>query len=42
MQTTASATTVARDNYDLKVNWNRTPAHQIWGKFSLMNALVEI
>ena len=29
-----------RDNYDLKVNWNRTPAHQLWGKYSRMNAFV--
>src|SRR4030095_16079312 len=25
-----------RDNYDFKANWNRTTAHQIWGKFSMM------
>ena len=30
--------TFARDNWDTKVNWNRTSAHQIWGKFSYMNA----
>ena len=29
-----------RDNYDLKVNWNRTTSHQIWGKFSMMQASV--
>ncbi len=29
-----------RDNVDGKVNWNRTAAHQIWGKFSYMNAVV--
>jgi carboxypeptidase family protein/TonB-dependent receptor-like protein len=29
-----------RDNYDLKVNWNRTASHQIWGKFSMMQASV--
>jgi Carboxypeptidase regulatory-like domain/TonB dependent receptor-like, beta-barrel len=29
-----------RDNYDGKVNWNRTPQHQIWGKFSMMQAEV--
>ncbi|MGH9310760.1 MAG: carboxypeptidase-like regulatory domain-containing protein, partial [Vicinamibacterales bacterium] len=29
-----------RDNYDVKVNWNRTSAHQIWGKFSMMEASV--
>jgi hypothetical protein len=33
--------TFARDNYDTKVNWNRTSAHQIWGKFSYMNAVVD-
>ena len=27
-----------RDNFDGKVNWNRSSAHQIWGKFSLMQA----
>lgn len=30
-----------RHNYDLKVNWNRTAAHQLWGKYSHMNALVD-
>ena len=29
-----------RDNYDAKVNWNRTPQHQIWAKFSMMHAEV--
>jgi hypothetical protein len=29
-----------RDNYDLKINWNRSPAHQIWGKVSVMDAQV--
>ena len=29
-----------RDNYDVKVNWNRTTSHQIWGKFSMMQASV--
>ena len=28
-----------RDNYDVKVNWNRTTAHQIWGKYSMMEAV---
>ena len=32
--------TADRDNYDAKVNWNRTSAHQIWGKFSMMKASV--
>ena len=27
-----------RHNYDAKVNWNRTSAHQLWGKYSQMNA----
>ena len=30
-----------RDNYDVKVNWNRTSAHQIWGKYSMMDASVQ-
>jgi outer membrane receptor protein involved in Fe transport len=29
-----------RDNYDGKINWNRNAAHQIWGKFSVMDANV--
>ena len=29
-----------RDNYDVKINWNRTTSHQIWGKFSMMQASV--
>jgi hypothetical protein len=33
--------TVDRKNYDMKLNWNRTGAHQIWGKFSFMNAVVD-
>jgi Carboxypeptidase regulatory-like domain/TonB dependent receptor len=31
---------VDRNNFDLKLNWNRTSAHQIWGKYSQMDALV--
>jgi len=31
----------ARDNWDTKVNWNRTSSQQIWGKFSYMNATVD-
>ncbi len=27
-----------RNNYDVKVNWNRNENHQIWTKFSHMNA----
>jgi hypothetical protein len=30
-----------RHNFDAKLNWNRTPAHQIWGKVSHMKALVD-
>ena len=30
-----------RHNFDVKINWNRTTAHQIWGKVSYMNALVD-
>jgi outer membrane receptor protein involved in Fe transport len=30
-----------RDNYDGKVNWNRTSAHQIWAKASMMDASVQ-
>jgi Carboxypeptidase regulatory-like domain/TonB dependent receptor len=32
--------TVDRENYDFKVNYNRTSAHQIWAKFSHMRAIV--
>src|SRR5439155_8373332 len=32
---------VDRENYDGKVNWNRTSAHQIWAKFSHMHAVVD-
>ena len=27
-----------RDNYDGKINWNRSSSHQFWGKFSMMHA----
>ena len=30
--------TVDRNNYDFKLNWNRTPSHQLWGKYSQMDA----
>jgi hypothetical protein len=33
--------TTDRDNYDVKVNWNRTSAHQVWWKFSYMDAVVD-
>ena len=31
---------VDRDNYDTKFTYQRTAAHQIWGKFALLNANV--
>lgn len=34
-------TKVDRNNYDVKVNWNRTSSHQIWGKYSQLQANVE-
>ncbi|MPY89383.1 MAG: hypothetical protein GEU99_15830 [Luteitalea sp.] len=33
-------TTVDRNNFDVKINWNRSSSHQIWGKYSQMNATV--
>jgi outer membrane receptor protein involved in Fe transport len=30
-----------RDNYDVKINWNRTDRHTVWGKYSVMDAQVE-
>jgi hypothetical protein len=33
--------TTDRHNFDFKLNWNRTREHQIWGKVSHMNALVD-
>jgi Carboxypeptidase regulatory-like domain/TonB dependent receptor len=33
--------TVDRKNYDLKLNFNRTSAHQLWGKYSFMDATVD-
>jgi hypothetical protein len=33
--------TVDRENYDVKLNFNRSTAHQIWGKFSYMDAAVD-
>jgi hypothetical protein len=32
--------TFDRNQYDVKVNWNRSPAHQIWGKIGVMDATV--
>jgi Carboxypeptidase regulatory-like domain/TonB dependent receptor-like, beta-barrel len=33
--------TTDRHNFDAKVNFNRTSAHQIWGRFGYMNATVD-
>ena len=33
--------TTDRHNFDAKINWNRTSAHQLWGKFSFMDATVD-
>jgi hypothetical protein len=33
--------TVDRKNYDVKVNYNRTGAHQLWAKYSFMDAVVD-
>jgi hypothetical protein len=30
-----------RDNYDAKINFNRTSAHQLWFKYSFMDAVVD-
>lgn len=32
--------TSRRNNYDVKINWNRNPVHQVWGKVGVMNAKV--
>ncbi|HXW08072.1 MAG TPA: TonB-dependent receptor [Vicinamibacterales bacterium] len=39
--TRSETRTVDRENYDIKLNFNRTSAHQIWGKFSFMDAVVD-
>lgn len=36
----AASQRMLRDNYDLKINWNRSASHQIWGKYSRMHAVV--
>jgi hypothetical protein len=38
---TVRSSTTDRHNFDFKVNWNRTRSHQLWGKVSHMNALVD-
>ena len=32
--------TFDRNQYDVKINWNRSPGHQIWGKIGVMDATV--
>jgi hypothetical protein len=32
--------TFDRNQYDVKVNWNRSAAHQVWGKLGVMDATV--
>jgi carboxypeptidase family protein/TonB-dependent receptor-like protein len=32
---------LTRNNYDFKVNWNRNERHQLWFKYSAMDALVK-
>ncbi|MPY88795.1 MAG: hypothetical protein GEU99_12805 [Luteitalea sp.] len=32
-------TNVDRHNVDIKINWNRSSSHQIWGKYSQMSAI---
>jgi hypothetical protein len=38
--TTPRQVRVDRDNFDLKFTWQRNAAHQIWGKFSMLDAEV--
>ena len=32
--------TFDRNQYDVKINWNRSPGHQVWGKVGVMDAAV--
>ncbi len=32
--------TFDRNQYDVKINWNRSPGHQVWGKIGVMDATV--
>jgi hypothetical protein len=32
--------TFDRNQYDVKINWNRNPVHQLWGKIGVMDATV--
>jgi hypothetical protein len=36
--TNAAPQSLTRDNYDVKVNWNRNDTHSIWAKYSIMPA----
>lgn len=37
---TAGTQRLDRNNFDAKINWNRTSTHTVWGKYSTMGALV--
>ncbi len=32
--------TFDRNQYDVKINWNRSAGHQVWGKIGVMDATV--
>ena len=36
----AATQSVNRNNFDVKINWNRSERHQFWVKYSIMRALV--
>jgi len=36
----SSSQSVNRNNFDVKINWNRNEKHQMWFKYSIMRALV--
>jgi hypothetical protein len=38
---TAGTQSLDRDNFDLKVNWNRTDRNTVWGKYSAMKAFFQ-
>jgi hypothetical protein len=35
-----AVSTFDRNQYDVKINWNRNPVHQLWGKIGVMDATV--
>ena len=37
----AGTQSLDRDNIDAKIDWDRTPNHHIFGKYSVMKALVK-